>query len=238
MPATPKRPGTILGAAILLLIFGVYSILGGVCGGIVILTPDAIGNLMPKQPGVQGKAQDPLAPQRQVALEAPAYVPFALGFTGFTVLLGLLATIAGIRALKMAPAARSLGVFVAIAVILSTLVQTGYNFAYVIPITARVTAEQQKERPPGMPDMSGVTTGAMYGGAIFGVIFNIVIWGIVIMLLRSKSATDAFAGKFPEELTSEQEKPSRYEGYDDDDPVRRPPPPKSPGDTGITDRPS
>ena len=242
MPATPKRPGTILGAAILLLIFGVYSLLGGICGGIFVLNPEAVtealSNLLPKAPGPQGKEQDVFAPQRQVAKEAPAYTPVMVASSGVTSLLGLLAVIAGIGALRMKPSARSLGIFVALTEILATLIQSGYNIAFVIPITARVTAEQNQERPPGMPDMSGFTNGALYGGAIFGILFTIVIWGIVLMLLRSKSATDAFAGKFPEDPpTSGETEPSRYEGYEDDDRAR-PAPPKLPGDTGITDRPS
>ena len=242
MPATPKRPGTILGAAILLLIFGVYALLGGLCAGFIALNPSALenlANLLPRPPaGPNGKQQDPLEAQKRVAKEAPAYVPVMACTQAVGTLLGLLALIAGLGALKMKPSARRLGIFVALAVIVSTLIQTGYNFAYVVPITIQVAEEQAEDRPPGMPDMSGATKVMTYGFTAFAIVFQLVIWGIILMLLRSKSATDAFAGKFPEDPpTSAQEQPSRYEGYDDDA-ARPAPPPKLPGDTGITDRPS
>lgn len=237
MPATPKRPGTVLGAAILLLIFGTFSLLGGVCGGASILLVETLSNLLPKPPaGPQGQQQDPMAALKQLIKEAPGYVPVTVGSSALTSLIGLLAIIAGIGILKMNPTARSLGIMVAVCFILLALVMSGYNFAFVVPISVQVADDQAKNQPPGMPDMSGINKALVYVGSVVGFIFQVVIWGLIILLLRSQGARDAFAGKtIDEEEKKDDRHLTAYSGYDDDDPPA-PSPRKPSSDTGFTDR--
>ena len=94
--------------------------------------------------------------------------------------------------------------------------------------------------PAGGPqppfDIAALTRSLTWVILALTVIIQIAITLTIIFMLSTKSVRAAFAGQSSEPSDDEKErKPrSRYEGYDDDD---QPPPPKSPGDTGITDRP-
>src|SRR5438067_2350475 len=73
MPQKPKTPGVVIAAAIILIIVGGFSLVGGTCGGIgmvaAAMSPQQAG---PARPG------DAMAPMQFFIKEIPTYLAFMM----------------------------------------------------------------------------------------------------------------------------------------------------------------
>lgn len=232
MSYSPRRPGPAIAAAVLLIIVGAWGLLGAFCGSGGMLLQQAFQP--PAGPGEERNLLVPVEPQ--VAKEVPS-AP-AVETTAFVVnlLLSVAMIVAGVGILRMQPHARLLAMVVAVADILVTLAHTAYSVVLILPVENRLLDEEAKNMPAEVPfDFFGMIKGAMWGGAIFNVVFTLAIWITVLLMLNSKSVRAAFADELePREPPRRDDSRSRYDDYDDDLPPLRP----SSGETGITDRPS
>jgi hypothetical protein len=230
-----KRPGVVVAAAILLFILGGLSILGACCGIGSVLMRDTLENMIPKPPEIQGKKpMDGMALNRQVEKELPSKVFVESGFHVFNLLLGLVKVGLGIGLLRLLSAARTFTFAIAVCSILTSMGQQLYEAIVVAPVMQRAFAEQAKDMPQEMQGLGTIMQAGAWGGAVLGIVISLAIWITVMVLLSGAKVRSAFAGADSESSSEDdEEKPrSRYEGYDDGEG----PPPRSPGETGITER--
>jgi hypothetical protein len=216
-----KRPGIVMVAALLLLIFGFY----GLIQGAFSLANLALGEVLPNPGG-----QDNMVVF--LAKEEPSY-PLAEGSSAVVrLLLAVAGIVAGIGAIKLRPGARKLGMAVAVGNLLLVLVYSAYFVIFLLPPTNRFFEQQIKAAvaPQGAPPPEfGAFLKFLVGGAIiFGSLFSMALWLTVFFLLRSQKSRDAFAGTLAAEPPAlpEEHIRSPYTGYEDGEP--RPP------ETGIT----
>jgi hypothetical protein len=228
-----KRPGVVLAAAILLFVFGSFSVLRGCCGVFSEVLQGPIQGMMPQPPAVQGKK--PVDINRRLAEEVPSKVYVLSTFHVIDFLLGIVKIIVGIGLLKMSSPARVLAFIVAGFTIFETIAESLYNVLVFMPAFERVFAEHLKNAPPMPIDFGALFKGSSWVGAALGIIVSLGIWLTVIFLLSGERVRTAFADAGKEPPEPEKRRKPRYEGYEDEDEGDRPP---SPPDTGITDRPS
>jgi hypothetical protein len=232
MARTRGRPGVVIAAAVLLFIFGGISVLAGCCGVVSEAMQETIQGMIPQPPAVQGKK--PVNVHRLIAEEVPSKVYVLITFNSFNLILGVVKIIVGIGLLKMSSPARMLAFIVAGLTIFATIVESLYNAIVLMPAMQKAFAEQMKNAPPMPFDFGQLMQGSSWVGTALAILVSMGIWLTVIFLLSGEKVRTAFAeASLPPEI--EERSRSRYEGYDDDDQL---PPPKSPPDTGITDRPS
>lgn len=228
----PQRPGVVTAAAILLLVFGSLGIIGGVCGGAGLAVMFSLDKLLPPKPANQPDVFMGIRILPKLASEAPGYVPIMVGTTAFHLILSIAGIIAGIGAFKLKPSARTVGMSVAIGMIVLNLLSSVYQMAVVQPAQNRLMVQELGVGPIPGGEASTVMTGVML---LFQVLFSAGIWLTVFFLLNSARSRDAFAGKWPLQNAEDDrwgERPrSPYAGYDDDGN------PPGPPQTGITESP-
>jgi hypothetical protein len=241
-----KRPGVILAAAIMMFIFGSFSIIGGCCGVVNEALQGTIQGMVPEPPAVQGKK--PVNLNRRLQEEVPSRVYVQSAFHVLNFAMGLVKILVGIKLLMMASWARVAAFIVAGFTIFETMAENLYNAIVVMPALGRVFAEQMGNAPPFPFDFAALMQGSSWFGTVLHVVVSMGIWLTVIFLLSGRSVSTAFAEAGKESPQPEQRRTPRYEEYEDegDRPpsapdtgiTDRPSPPQAPRDTGITDRPS
>jgi hypothetical protein len=235
--ARPARiPGSVTAAAILIFVYGGLGLACGTCG----IGGGILGQAMPDPAGDRGRLE------ALIEKEAPGHkiIGFSSGGLHLLAFAGLVG--AGIGVLYLSQIAR---VAVFLFILMDLLISTASNLYQVIfltPVTQKLMVEElQKQQQAGAPPPPfdiGAIMGASTAIAIVVILVIKLAFCLPIMiLLVTKSARDAFAGRLPEGTpdrdADDEDRRKRYDGYDDDDDYGRPSKePKSPGDTGITDR--
>ena len=249
MSYTPKRPGLVTFVAVVLIILGSLSLLGGVCGGaatvFMALQPE------PAAPPAPGDIMAPMAQQQHfMAKEVPAYTATQFGILFLELLFGAGQLIAGIGLLRLSPAARMLALFLTVTKLLYALAHHAYQLIFILPAASKLQqqmmADMQKMAGPNAPppppiDIGGLTQamGMIGVGCTFAVQLTIAI--MILIVLNMQTTKDAFAGISPGGLPEDDDRlRSRLKGYDEDEDTdykgsRKPP--KSSGDTGFTEKP-
>jgi hypothetical protein len=229
MSNKPKVPVVVIIAAVLLIVFGGLSVIGGLCGGgqvgMAAMKAEPAGKI---QPG------DVIAIQQFFIKEIPGYLPVILTLTFFDMAVGLGQLLCAVGLFKLMPMARLAAILLSVGKLLLSFAGHIYSVIFVFPAQARFV-QLNPALPAGQQapfDQGAATTVVTVVIMVLAIVFQIVIAGTIVFLLCTKSSRDAFAGKSPEppEDADEKKPRRRYEGYDDDD---QPPPPPN---TGITDR--
>jgi len=227
MSDKPKRPGVVLAAAIILFVFGGLSVLG-IFGAV---TPYVMPEMpQPKQVGNQPQFIDPTP---KLVAEEPTLMAVMSIASVLGALVGGAKIWAGVGIMQLRPGARTAGIYLSLLTIVMSIAQSVYSALYFVPAYLRIFA---RENAPEIVHFQGIIEGALWGMTAFGIVGSSVLWIIVILLLNSRRARDAFAGisETPADEPEPERKPrSRYAGYDDDDDAY---PRSSQTDTGITDR--
>jgi hypothetical protein len=159
----PKRPASLTAAAILLILFGLYTTFGGVLGVTMMMDPNTMAYFD----------------------ELPSYEWFRLLGVLATLFIGILAVIAGRFVWHIKPVGRDLGITLAAIAMPLAVIQTFHTIGYVLPTINRIRDQQR------LPDVS--TNALIVLG--FALVLSITVWGIIIRLLRSQSARNAFASR-------------------------------------------
>jgi hypothetical protein len=238
MPAKLTRPGSITFVAIVLIILGCLSLLGGLTGA-----PSLIYTAVTPDQPLPPPGQPPGGPdlQRMYARETVTYYPVMGGLLLADLLCGIGQIVCGIGLLRMNPARRVPAILITLVKMLFSFGSSAYQVFVLGPVTARFL-EQAMVLPPGpqgqpqpMPFDLNMFMQAVMGLAVAAtVVIQLAILLTITLILTSagtKAALAAAAAPQPHEEEEQERRRSRYEGYDDDDldRPRRPPP-------DITDR--
>lgn len=220
MPRARGIPGAIIGAAVVMFVYGGLLLLCVTCsGGALAMNP-------PDQIGLQA-ALDKDAPGHKI-------VQFA--GLGFSFVFAITFIGAGFGVLWRSNIARFIAMAACVAIVFETIATTGYQAFIVSPVTEKIMADHMLKAPPGQKppiDMGAVMVGGRIVGVLIAISIPLLFCTPILILLNVKSAREAFANK-PMDEPEEAPSSSRYRGYDDDDDYRPPSrEPKFPGDTGI-----
>jgi hypothetical protein len=128
-----------------------------------------------------------------------------------------------------------------VGILFATAVNSIYSAVYIFPLQQRVMMQElQKPNNPPMPgNMNALVTGGMVGGLLLVVAVHLAFCVTIAILLSVQSARAAFAGNLPEpddDPYTIRRRPRRDDDDDYDDDYESPKNPRSPGDTGITDK--
>lgn len=244
MHRKPARPGSLTFVAIVLIILGSLSLLGGLTGAPTLIITAVTPDPPPRQPGEPPNANDI---HRMAAKETATYYPVVGGSILVDLLFGIGQIVCGIGLLKMNPSRRIPAILVTLVKMVFSWGNQAYQVVVLGPVTAKFFEEAMKmpagpqgQPPPPMPfDMGTCMQAGMGIGVAITVIVQLAILLTITLILTSAGTKAAFAaaaapqvddGAF--EADKDERRRSRYEGYDDEDDL----PPKSPPDTGITDR--
>ncbi len=230
MEARPNSPPSVITAAVLLLIYGGLLLVCGMCGA----GGGALGMAM------QDKGGDQARIQAMMDKDAPGHQFVQWGSLALNFLVAFMIIGAGIGVLRWSPIGRMTAY---LGIVLDLLVSCGsniYQIVFIMPVTEKFLAEamlqQQKQGGPPPPfDIGALATGA----GIFGVVLVVVVkLGFLVpaaICLNTAGARAAFSGQLKGPPSDDdRDWGSRSSGYDDG--YNPPSPPRSPGDTGITDR--
>jgi hypothetical protein len=210
MSETPKRPGVVLAAAIILFIFGGLSLLG-IFGAIIPYVTPARG-AAPQRIGNQPAFVDPTP---KLVQEEPALMGVITAFSVFGALLGAVKIWAGIGILQLRPSARVLGIIVSAITILLSIVQSTHSALFFVPAYLRLF---RQENPPEIGNFTGLVEAIFWIATGLGIVVSIALWLTVILLLNCQRSRNAFAGITDEPLEErKRESHSRYEDYEEDD---------------------
>jgi hypothetical protein len=229
-----KTPGLVIFVGVMMIIVGGWSLFGGLCvgGGM------AVAALRKEAPGAQGKIQpgDVGAVHRFFAKEVPGYFAVSFAIVGIDMLFGLGQLFAGIGLFRLSSLARIAAILLTLGKLLLSFGGHAYQIIFVLPAQERFF-QLNPPVPAGQPqafDINTILRSLTMVILVITVLIQIAIAMTVLIVLNTKNTKATFAGESSASSAEEQERPrSRYEGSDDDD---DPPLPKSPGDTGITDR--
>jgi hypothetical protein len=211
MPRSPKRPGTVTVAAIILIVLGTLSLVCGVCGA----GGTAVMALMPEgaAKGGPGQPPDPMAPQRFIAKEVPAYYPVIFASVGLDMMIGLGQLICGIGLLRMSSLSRLLAILLTLVKLVVSLAGHAFSFLLVFPAQSRFF---EQNPPPANAPFDAAAFGQAFGMGfvVLTIVVQLVIVAVVVLLLSLKGTRDAFASAGSPEPEPEERRPT---GYDDDD---------------------
>lgn len=229
----PQRPGSVIAAAVLALIYGSLFLICGLCGvaGLAMqgMQP-AFGAANPQQAQMQKQMKEDM--ERDV----PGYqiVQIATVIVGLGLSLAIL--VAGIGLLGMHSWARKLAVIAALIAVASAAFQTIYQIVFIIPATTNAMAAAlpgaMAKGPGQVPPPGAAAFGNMMQamGPLMGfmtVVFYVAIIAyllIIVFLLQRRRVRAAFAAwGLPVEP---QERPEREQEGDD----WRPSTPRNPED--------
>ena len=221
MSYTPGRPGSVMTAAVLLLIYGSLMLVCGLCGG--------AGQFI-KDPN------DPMGLEEFMAKELPAHQVMEITQAVSNVVIALTMILAALGILQLMPAARIAAYCATIYEIVWAVVHSAYTVIFVFPVTERMFAQVAQNQPPMPFDFGQLMTGGMWVGVTLSFCICLGFCVPIILCLSTKSARAAFAWEYTPEF-SPHDRLSRFDDLDDDDSYKpRPPGPRSPGDTGFSDR--
>ncbi len=194
MPPKPTRPGSITFVAIVLIILGSLSLLGGLTGTpqliITAVTDDA-----PPRPG------QPPDLQRMFAKETVSYYPVTGGLLLADVLFGVGQIVCGVGLLKMNPARRIPAILVTLGKMLFSFASDAYQMIVLGPVMARfveqavvMPAGPQGQPPPPMPfDFGQLMQAGMAIGVAITVVFQLAIFLTITLIMMSAGTKAAFA---------------------------------------------
>jgi len=220
-----RTPGSIIGASVIMFIYGALLLMCGVCGGGALA-------LQPQN--------DALGLQAAMQKEAPGFIIIGIATPVFQILIGFLFIGSGIGILRLMNGFRFTA-YLACAAILLTMIANGiYTAVFIIPVQQRVMMQQfQNPNNPPMPaNMNMIMTGSIAFGLLIGIAIHFAFCLPIVVLVSMKSARDAFAGVLPEGDDDPyliRRRPPRDDD-DDDDETESPRTRRSRDDTGITDR--
>jgi hypothetical protein len=223
----PRVPGSIITASVFLFIYGALLLFCGVCGGASVA-------IQPKE--------DPMGLKAAMDKEAPGHELISYGGIATNVLFGMLFLASGVGVLRLVNFFRILAYLACAGILLTTAGSTILTALYIFPVQQRIIMQQmQNPNQPPMPfDMNMVMSGSLALGILITIGAHLFFCGFIAIPLSMKSARDAFAGIVPEsdDPYSRRRRPrERDDDRDDfDDGYGEPKTPRSPGDTGITDR--
>lgn len=216
MHQTAKPPGSVVGAAVLLMIYGGMSMACVVCAGASFFIDDPDGM------------------NDKVAKEVPSYVAVEIASAAISIMTGLGMIVAGLGVLKLMRPARLAAYFLCVVEILQVLAHCAYSAILVIPAYNRIFALEAPNMPELGFNFANAMSASMWVGVSLNVIVTLVFCTAVIVLLSKATARAAFATDYFEPPPGTR---PRYEGYEDEDDLPPPRPPEGPPDTGITGRP-
>jgi hypothetical protein len=223
MPDAPKRPGSLTFVAIVLFTFGFVYLLNsaatGFYAGIVVLDPQE------HDPNAKIAAGDVSGTLRFIAGEIPGWVAISLVISVLDILFAIGQIMCGINVMRLKPSARKATILLIVTRLLYILAYDGFAAVVVLPIELRLSERQMADIVPaggGQADLSmvmGLMKIAIYG--VFGlkVLLEIFAAGLLLLLLSTSRAKNAFAGipDVPETSIQEERQRTQYAGYEDDD---------------------
>jgi len=221
-----KTPGSIFSAAIIMFVYGGLLLFCGVCGSASSLLQDEKTKAM----------------QAEMEKAAPALTVVSIASNASYLLIGVLFIVAGLGVLRLNKASRILAYVCCAVILLMTISSSIYTAIFVFPVQQRLIMEEMQKNNPPMPfDMNKLMTASMAFGLLVAIGVPLLFCVPILILLNVKTARDAFAGVSPEPDEEDpyaiRRKPRREEdddGYSDEYESGKPP--RSPGDTGITDK--
>lgn len=202
-----------------MLIYGGLGFLCVSCSGLGILAQGGDDKF-----GIQ-EVLDKEAPGNQIVTFVGAAISVVCCLTSLAAGIGVL------RLVRFARIAAYVGILIDL---VSTLTATVYIALILIPAHDVAFARQAENMPPGPVNVQTIMSGSMWIWLILNLLFTLAFCTAILMLLSLKSTRAAFAGEFP--ASPVDDRWPRKGDLDDYDDEPYAPPPKSPPDTGITDR--
>lgn len=206
MSQSPRTPGAIIGAAVIMFIYGGLLLMCVLCGGI---------GLVAKDPG------DPMGLEAMMDKEAPGHQVIQIGSVGFNFLFAISFFACGLGILWLNQIARFGTYLVCLGVMFVTAAGAVYNAVFLFPIQERVIAQQLQAQGPAPFDISALMKGSMAAGLCIAVGIPLIFCLPIMILISVKSARMAFAGEFTPALSDDDDyqrgrrEPSRDDDYDD-----------------------
>ncbi|MCS6852150.1 MAG: hypothetical protein NZ700_13390 [Gemmataceae bacterium] len=185
-----KRPGVVVVMAILNLVFGVLGLIGGICGGGLIVLILGGFSAMAKEMDPQERAE-----LTELISLFDQWSPLLLGQITLGLVLSVVLLVAGIGLLMMRPWGRWLSIFYAVAAIGLSVVGLVVTLTIVNPAVEKLQAEMMRregrlEQHKGFAGVQRVTNiMSAVTGSLCSMVYAVVL--LVVMLLPSVSA--AFA---------------------------------------------
>jgi hypothetical protein len=180
--------------AILNFIFGGLGLIGSLCGGVAFVVGAALLQSLP--PGPAG-TPNPAQELTKFFQSIPGYIPFMIVSLILGAIMGVVLIVAGVGLLQMRNWGRITSIVYAIAMIIISLFNLGYNLAVVSPAMAKfqeeMLAKAAKAGPgaPPAPNPGGQIGGAI--GGVFGLIFSIAYSVVILIVLNLPGIRRAFA---------------------------------------------
>ena len=221
MPYKTKRPGTVIAAAVLLIIYGAVNLTCAICAGASFLGKDA---------------DDPMQLDAMIEKDLPTYNIIQTGIAVSNLLVGGMMIVSALGVLRLMRSARIIALILGTYDVLMAILNSIYSIIFVFPVTERIFAQVAQNQPPMPLDFAQFMNGSLWFMLLFSLVTCLALCIPVIILLATRSARAAFAGEYMQDPPPEDYR-SRYDD-DDDDEGYAPSPrsPRSPGDTGITER--
>jgi hypothetical protein len=223
MPNAPRRPGALIFVAILLIVFGGYSIVnsGGTAWYAVLI---ASGNAE-ENPNAKVDFTDVMANLQFVGNKVPGGVITILGFAVVDVLFGVVQLGCAIGILRLAPAARTATIGLVWAEFVYVIVKDVFGLIVIVPAQIEFIKlhpmQIQGPQDQGMVEMMTVIMQVVtYGVVCAGFVFQLFVVVLVVWILSTERTRAAFAGRLDVQ-SEEEQRPSAsrspYAGYDDED---------------------
>lgn len=212
-----SRPGPLIAASVLMIIFGILTVLGSGCLGAFVFAPELIPGPLVEE--------NILGLDKRVVKEIPSYPIVESTAYIASLIVGLAIVVAGFGVYSLSERARKWGILLSALELVLEMLHNGYNAAVIVPLQNRLDAEDLLI--PG-PEMEAIT----WGGLAVGMVITLVIWITIICLLCNARVRAACNGEFEE---SGRRRFDRFDDDDDDFDDRYPPRPRP--STDITDRP-
>jgi hypothetical protein len=217
-----QRPGSVTAAAVMGIIYGSLLLLCSVCGVIRIAAHGAIGgNLFAGGDANQAQVQKEM--ENILQRDVPGYRAVEIVMPLLGLAEGIALLIGGIGLLGLHSWARTLTLVACSVAIVSTLFQTIYQAALVLPATGKAVRAAMPKAPqgPGGPEFAQLMETIFPLIAVVAVVFYILLMIyllIMVMLLRRRHVSAAFAaaGEFSDER-EERRRLDEDENADEDE---------------------
>lgn len=221
----PRTPGSIIGASVIMFIYGALLVMCGACAG-------AMSLFQPQD--------DPMGINAALNQEAPGHWVVSVVSSVANILFGFLFIVSGIGVLRLSAFFRITAFLACAGILLTTIAGAVYTALVVLPVQQRVMLrEMQNPNNPPLPfDVNMLLNASMAFGLLISIGIPVLFCLPTAILLSMKSARDAFAGILPQgddDPYLVRRRPPR-DDHDDDDDYNSSNARRSPDDTGITDR--
>jgi hypothetical protein len=204
MSQSPRTPGAIIGAAIIMFIYGGLLLMCVLCSGL---------GLVVKDPG------DPMGLEAMMDKEAPGHQIIQIGSVGFNFLFAISFFACGLGILWLNQIARFGTYLICLGVVLVTAAGAVYNVVYLFPIQERAIAQHMQAQGPAPFDINALMKGSMAAGLCIAIGIPFVFCLPIMILISVKSARMAFAGQYAPALSDDDDyhreprEPNRDDGY-------------------------